>query len=183
MYLTLTIAGSNVELALSNPHGDVVATILVTGTGAGQGISGWSQYDEYGNQLSEPVNTGATSYGWHSADQRAIDTSRLTLMDARPYNAVTTLFASRDPVEGGNTTSHDYPQNPVGANDISGEWSWWDTADVVLTADFFIPGANAVAIPLRIVAIGVRSYRAARTGVQAAKIYGSVKKAHRTKGR
>ena len=130
--LALTITDNTVDLALSNPHGDVVATVPVTGTNAGQGITGWAQYDEYGNQLSEPVNTGATSYGWHGADQRAVDTSGLILMGARLYNSVTGLFTSRDPVEGGNTTSYVYPQDPVGMNDISGEWgrfsSWRNRA-------------------------------------------------------
>ncbi|NAZ17804.1 DNRLRE domain-containing protein [Glutamicibacter soli] len=122
--LALTITGNTVELAVNNPHGDVVATVPLTGTGAGQGITGWAQYDEYGNQLTEPVNTGATSYGWHGADERAVDTSGLILMGARLYNSVTGLFTSRDPVEGGNTTSYAYPQDPVGMNDISGMWSW-----------------------------------------------------------
>jgi len=120
--LALTITDNNVELAVSNPHGDIVATVPVTGNGAGQGITGWAQYDEYGNQLSEPVNTGATTYGWHGADQRAVDTSGLILMGARLYNSVTGLFTSRDPVEGGNTTSYAYPQDPVGMSDTTGEW-------------------------------------------------------------
>lgn len=68
------------------------------------------------------MNTGATTYGWHGADQRAVDTSGLILMGARLYNSVTGLFTSRDPVEGGNTTSYAYPQDPVGMNDTTGEW-------------------------------------------------------------
>ncbi|PRB74686.1 hypothetical protein CQ012_13640 [Arthrobacter sp. MYb214] len=162
--LALTITGNTVELAVNNPHGDVVATLPLTGTGAGQGITGWAQYDEYGNQLTEPVNTGATTYGWHGADERAVDMSGLILMGARLYNSVTGLFTSRDPVEGGNSTSYVYPQNPVNANDVSGEWGWWDTADVVLTAASFIPGVNAVAIPLRGISAGVRAARAAYHG-------------------
>lgn len=122
--LALTITGNAVELAVNNPHGDVVATVPLTGAGAGQGITGWAQYDEYGNQLTEPVNTGATSYGWHGADERAVDTSGLILMGARLYNSVTGLFTSRDPVEGGNTTSYTYPQDPIGKEDTSGLYSW-----------------------------------------------------------
>ncbi|WP_418908603.1 RHS repeat-associated core domain-containing protein [Glutamicibacter endophyticus] len=122
--LALVITGSTVELALGNPHGDVVATVPLTGTGAGQGISGWAQYDEYGNPLSEPVGTGATSYGWHGVDERAVDGSGLILMGARLYNPVTGLFTSRDPVEGGNTTSYAYPQDPVGMSDTTGLFAW-----------------------------------------------------------
>lgn len=95
-------------------------------------------------------------------------------MGARLYNSVTGLFTIRDPVEGENSTSYAYPLNPVGApvgaSDISGEWSWRDTADVALTAASFIPGVNTVAIPLRIASIGVRSYQVARDAYHATKI-------------
>lgn len=122
--LALTITAQQVELAVNNPHGDTVTTIPLTGTDAGQGIKGWAQYDEYGNQTTDPVNTGATTYGWHGADQRALDASGLILMGARLYNSVAGLFTSRDPVEGGNSTTYAYPQDPVGMNDISGQWGW-----------------------------------------------------------
>lgn len=118
--LALTITNNQVELAVNNPHGDTVTTIPLTGTDAGQGINGWAQHDEYGNQLSDTVNTGATTYGWHGADQRALDASGLILMGARLYNSVTGLFTSRDPVDGGNSTTYAYPQDPTNSNDISG---------------------------------------------------------------
>ncbi|MGQ3382332.1 RHS repeat-associated core domain-containing protein [Glutamicibacter sp. TV12E] len=142
--LALTITDNNVELALSNPHGDVVATVPVTGTGAGQGITGWAQYDEYGNQPSEPVNTGATSYGWHGADQRAVDTSGLILMGARLYNSVNRLFTSRDPVQGGNSTSYAYLQDPVGMSDITGLWNWGKALGIASTISGFIPGPAGI---------------------------------------
>ena len=180
--LALTITDNNVELALSNPHGDVVATVPVTGSGAGQGITGWAQYDEYGNQLSEPVNTGATTYGWHGADERAVDTSGLILMGARLYNSVTGLFTSRDPVEGGNTTSYAYPQDPVGMSDITGLWSLkraWGAAKRVWRNPWFqvglgiglafIPGGLAVRAGIGIVSkIGGihRAARVARTAIR-----------------
>lgn len=125
--LALSITNNQVELAINNPHGDTVTTIPLTGTGAGQGINGWAQYDEYGNQLTDTVNTGATTYGWHGADQRALDASGLILMGARLYNSITGLFTSRDPVDGGNSTTYAYPQDPIGMNDILGLWggsSW-----------------------------------------------------------
>ncbi len=118
--LALTITDQQVELAVNNPHGDTVTTIPLTGTGAGQGINGWAQYDEYGNQIVDSANTGATTYGWHGADQRALDTSGLILMGARLYNSVTGIFTSRDPIDGGNTTTYAYPQDPINSHDISG---------------------------------------------------------------
>ncbi|MFJ2621294.1 RHS repeat-associated core domain-containing protein [Glutamicibacter sp. NPDC087344] len=145
--LALAITGNTVELAVNNPHGDVVATVPLTGTGAGQGITGWVQYDEYGNQLTEPVSTGATSYGWHGADERAVDTSGLILMGARLYNSVTGLFTSRDPVEGGNSTSYAYPQDPIGMNDITGLWGWSGWAKNLGRASMiagFVPGPAGI---------------------------------------
>lgn len=118
--LALTITGTKVELSVNNPHGDVVATVPITGAGSGQGITGWAQYDEYGNQLSSPVSTGATSYGWHGADERATDGSGLILMGVRLYNSVTGLFTSRDPIANGNTTAYAYPQDPKNSHDITG---------------------------------------------------------------
>ncbi|NQD40242.1 hypothetical protein HP453_05780 [Glutamicibacter halophytocola] len=70
------------------------------------------------------MNTGATTYGRHGADQRAVDTSGLILMGARLYNSVTGPFTSRDPVEGGNTTSYAYLQDPVGMSDTTRLWGW-----------------------------------------------------------
>ena len=167
--LALTITNGQVELAINNPHGDTVTTVSLTGDEAGQGIKGWAQFDEYGNQLTDTVATGATTYGWHGADQRALDTSGLILMGARLYNSATGLFTSRDPVPGGNSTAYVYPQNPIGANDISGEWGWWDTIDTVLTVASFIPGVNVVAAPLRVASAVIRVARVATKAYRAVK--------------
>lgn len=137
--LALTITDGTVELAVNNPHGDTVTTIPLTGDEAGQGIHGWAQYDEYGNQASDPVSTGATTYGWHGADQRALDTSGLILMGARLYNSGTGLFTSRDPIEGGNATTYEYPQDPINGSDITGLFAW--AAGV-----YFIPGVGQAAL-------------------------------------
>jgi|GEM_PF-2579019 len=142
--LALTITGGVTELAVNNPHGDTVTTIPLTGDQAGTGIEGWAQYDEYGNQLTDPVSTGATTYGWHGADQRALDASGLILMGARLYSSVTGLFTTRDPVAGGNTTTYCYPQDPIGMSDIPGLFSWGDafTAAGMLTAYIPVYGAG-----------------------------------------
>lgn len=154
--LALTITDGTVELAVNNPHGDTVTTIPLTGDEAGQGIKGWAQYDEYGNQITDPVGTGATTYGWHGADQRALDASGLILMGARLYNSATGLFTSRDPVDGGNSTTYAHPQDPVNKNDITGR-AWWETAlNVVSIAAIFIPGGVAVSLGIRLAFMGIR---------------------------
>ncbi|WP_291278304.1 RHS repeat-associated core domain-containing protein [Galactobacter sp.] len=125
--LALTITGDRVDLAVNNPHGDTVTTIPLTGEDAGTGIKGWSQYDEYGNQQDEAApDTGVTTYGWHGADQRALNAdSGLILMGARLYNPTTGSFTSTDPIPGGNTTAYAYPQDSINTADTSGEWPRW----------------------------------------------------------
>ncbi|MGO2634257.1 MAG: RHS repeat-associated core domain-containing protein, partial [Galactobacter sp.] len=125
--LALTITGDQVDLAVNNPHGDTVTTIPLTGDNAGTGIKSWAQYDEYGNQETETTpDTGATTYAWHGADQRALNPDTgLILMGARLYNPTTGLFTSTDPIPGGNTTTYTYPQDPINTADTSGEWPKW----------------------------------------------------------
>ncbi|MGO2633680.1 MAG: RHS repeat-associated core domain-containing protein, partial [Galactobacter sp.] len=125
--LALTITGDQVDLAVNNPHGDTVTTIPLTGDNAGTGIRSWAQYDEYGNQETETTpDTGATTYAWHGADQRALNPDTgLILMGARLYNPTTGLFTSTDPIPGGNTTTYTYPQDPINTADTSGEWPKW----------------------------------------------------------
>lgn len=137
--LALTITDGTVELAVNNPHGDTVTTIPLTGDEAGQGINGWAQYDEYGNQATDPVGTGATNYGWHGADQRALDATGLILMGARLYNSATGLFTSRDPVDGGNSTTYAYPQDPINGEDITGLF-WGKALGIASFVTGFVPG-------------------------------------------
>lgn len=132
--LSITIGDDDVvTLAISNPNGDVVTTVPLTGDQTGLDISGWSQFDECGNQLSTPANTGVTSYGWKGAAQCVLDAgSGLILMGARLYNPVTGSFTSIDPVAGGNSTACGYPQDPINEEDLDGlskKWAkakkWW----------------------------------------------------------
>lgn len=119
--LALTIEDGVAKLAINNPHGDTVATTTLPTTGMATGIDAWAQFDEYGNQQSVPIDTGTTAYGWHGADQRALEASGLILMGARLYNSATGHFTSRDPIAGGNTTTYSYPQDPLNWHDLSGE--------------------------------------------------------------
>lgn len=87
-------------------------------------------WDEYGNPITTPTQTGAITYGWLGGKERALDTTGLTLMGVRLYNSSTGLFTSPDPVEGGNTTAYVYPQDPINDADIDGRaackgWRKW----------------------------------------------------------
>jgi RHS repeat-associated protein len=100
---------------LTNLHGDIVATQPNT-TGATT-LSSYTETDEYGNTL-----TGTPGrYGYLGAHQRSTDTvGGLTLMGARLYNPSVGLFASPDPVVGGNLTPYVYPADPINQFDLNG---------------------------------------------------------------
>jgi RHS repeat-associated protein len=119
--LTLTTDGGDAELAISNPHGDIVTTIALTPGALADGITGWNNFDEFGNPgTSNNASTGALAYGWLGASQRATTPSGLLLMGSRVYNPTSGTFGSVDPVRGGNVNAYTYPVDPVNYYDISG---------------------------------------------------------------
>ncbi|WDF35172.1 DNRLRE domain-containing protein (plasmid) [Arthrobacter agilis] len=123
--LAVIVDNGIAKLSLLNPHEDTVATVQLPTTGGATGIESWANYDEYGAQTGTEPATGTNTYAWHGGAERALDASGLVLMGARLYNSVTGLFTSRDPITGGNTTSYVHPQDPVNANDTTGELIWF----------------------------------------------------------
>lgn len=155
------------ELNLSNPHGDVIATIPNTPNVTKDQMTPVSTYTAFG--LDQPNSTGKDPYGWESSNQRdTINTAGLITMGARLYNPTTGRFLTLDPVEGGNANNYMYPADPVNGEDLNGQWGWvrrvgsWinrNKVDIALTAAMFVPGLGAAAAVYR----GYRVYRAART--------------------
>jgi RHS repeat-associated protein len=122
--LGLTIDGTGAgELTLANPHGDIVTTIALPAAAApATAVTGWNQYDEYGNPAAaNSATTGEVEYGWHGAAQRAVSGAGLTLMGVRVYNPVTGLFTSLDPVDGGGANAYAHPTDPVNVADLDGQ--------------------------------------------------------------
>jgi RHS repeat-associated protein len=126
--LTKGYAASTSSWAVSNLHGDVTATI--TGTTVTAGFV----YDPYGQPLNgasgvvdagatPATRTGTTTDAWHGSAQRGYEhTGGLNqmLMGARTYLPALGIFTATDPVEGGNTTTYAYPQDPVNGADLTG---------------------------------------------------------------
>ncbi len=124
--LALTVDQSGADLALGNPHGDVVTTVdLPAPSASATSITGWNTFDEYGNPAGVTASTGTINYGWLGSKQRAVSGAGLTLMGVRLYNPVTGLFTSTDPVEGGNANAYTYPSDPVNSVDLDGRFGGW----------------------------------------------------------
>ena len=115
--LSATLADDSLSIALTDPHGDVLTTLTRVDDNLVPDVA--NLYDEYGNATTHP-NTGALTYGWLGAEQRAADTSGLLLMGARLYSPRTGSFTSVDPITSGNTTAYAYPQDPVNEFDLDG---------------------------------------------------------------
>jgi RHS repeat-associated protein len=125
--LGLTTTGTTGSLTLTNQHGDVVTTVdLNTPSSTATSISGWNNFDEFGNSTTETIATGPVDYGWLGGKQRAVTGAGLTLMGVRLYNPVTALFTSIDPVEGGNANAYTYPSDPVNSFDLDGKRRMYD---------------------------------------------------------
>ena len=109
-------------------HGDTIATITGTTVTAGY------VYDPFGQPINTSsgavdlaatptTRTGTTTDAWHGSAQRGYEHSsglNQILMGARTYLPDLGIFTATDPVEGGNTTTYTYPQDPINAQDLDG---------------------------------------------------------------
>ncbi|MBK7610674.1 MAG: hypothetical protein IPJ15_04990 [Actinomycetales bacterium] len=110
-------AGGLTSWAVTNLHGDTIATI--TGTTVSAGFV----YDPFGQPINPSsgvvdlaatpsTRTGSTTDAWHGGAQRGYEhTGGLNqiLMGARTYLPELGIFTATDPIEGGNTTTYTYP--------------------------------------------------------------------------
>jgi RHS repeat-associated protein len=111
-------SGTTPQIQLTNPHGDIIATL--DDTSGATSTNAYFEQTEYGTpRATNTINP--TRYGWLGAKQRSNDDlAGLTLMGVRLYNPATGRFLSRDPVQGGNENSYNYPNNPIDGFDLDG---------------------------------------------------------------
>lgn len=108
-------------------HPGAVHTVPGGGQSA-TGINGFDAFQEYGGTAGSsgtqaPGSIGGIGYGWLGTKQRfTLSNSGLMLMGARVYSPALGSFSSRDAIFGGNSTSYNYPGDPVNRSDTTGLW-------------------------------------------------------------
>lgn len=106
-------------LNLSNPHGDVAASIPNTSNIAADQAYGITTYSPFGEATGGLG--GDAVYGWEGTNQRdELNTNDLITMGARSYNPATGRFLTVDPIPGGNANPYIYPTDPCNRQDLSG---------------------------------------------------------------
>jgi RHS repeat-associated protein len=149
---------------VGNLHGDTIISLQLPATGYVTGPSELNVYDEYGlHQAPEndnrPVGIGnyadtsqlfVLTYGSLGQPQRETSDTGIQFMGARGYNPITGQFLSPDPVQGGNETPYNYPNDPVNKNDISGladSFVWLINLLIAVAADVAVIAACAAFPP------------------------------------
>jgi hypothetical protein len=80
-------------------------------------------------------------------------------MGARGYNPITGQFLSPDPIQGGNETPYNYPNDPINMADISGHWGMlasWAFGALFSAGAVALAAAGCIGLgPLCLLAFGV----------------------------
>jgi RHS repeat-associated protein len=108
--------GKEVQLQLTNLHGDVSAVAALSPTVTE--LKATLRFDEFGN----PTGGSAGRYGWLGGKQRRTELpSGVIQMGVRSYAPQIGRFLSVDPVQGGSASSYDYANgDPLNQLDLTG---------------------------------------------------------------
>ncbi|MFM2024323.1 MAG: hypothetical protein RLZZ56_336 [Actinomycetota bacterium] len=137
-------------LNIGNLHGDTITSLQLPSTGYVAGPNELNVFDEYGVQQAlnpedrpdgvstqpNPSSLFILNYGSLGQPQRETTDTGIQFMGARGYNPITGQFLSPDPIQGGNETPYNYPNDPINKTDLTGEMEGWQTliATAVISA-------------------------------------------------
>ncbi len=134
--------GHEVELQLTNLHGDVTATVALSSTVTE--LKATFRYDEFGNRVDQGASGRYLWLGGHL--RRSELRSGVIQMGARTYAPQIGRFLSLDPVRGGSANVYDYANaDPVNSMDLTGEAACSITFETNLQFNKSIEGSEYVA--------------------------------------
>ena len=179
---TTKTGATTAYLNVANLHGDTITSLVIPTTGYVSAPTTLNVFDEYGvNQpidsaslpsgstYADPRNLFINNYGSLGQAQRETTDTGIQFMGARGYNPITGQFLTPDPIQGGNETTYNYPNNPICSSDYNGLadanqilreilFTFAVDAAVVAACLLFPPACLAISVGVGILSGGFQGY-------------------------